>query len=213
MYRFLFAISLAAAFCSPSMGQVPAVQFQLTAIQESEPQQTDELLRQLEETKAELERAYTQLDAAYETAERFGTEEELQVFRDAVGWDLDDSDMIDFNVEPDGLDSPGPGGDMGDMATQSQNPVGGLWMMWLQNDMHLYEGPGDGKRIFNTTVFQPVMPVQLNDCWKLINRPVFLLPRVRNAQQFRFQSRRLLPSGRSTHAIPSARRRDWATSP
>ena len=67
-----------------------------------------------------------------------------------------------------------PGGDMGDMATQSQNPVGGLWMMWLQNDMHLYEGPLDGKRIFNTTVFQPVMPVQLNDRWKLINRPVFL---------------------------------------
>ena len=69
----------------------------------------------------------------------------------------------------------GPGGDMGDMATQSQNPVGSLWMLWFQNDMQLLEGPGDGKRIFNTSVFQPVMPVQLNDTWKLINRPVFMV--------------------------------------
>ena len=34
------------------------------------------------------------------------------------------------------------------------------------------EGPGHGKRIFNTTVFQPVMPIQLTEEWKLINRPV-----------------------------------------
>ncbi len=46
-------------------------------------------------------------------------------------------------------------------------------MMWFQNDMKLMEGPLGGKRIFNTTVFQPVMPVQLNDTWKVINRPVF----------------------------------------
>ena len=57
--------------------------------------------------------------------------------------------------------SGGSGG--GDVATQSQNPVGGLWMLWFQNDMKLLEGPGDGKRIFNTTVFQPVLPIQLND--------------------------------------------------
>ena len=41
----------------------------------------------------------------------------------------------------------GRGGGMGDMATQSQNPVGGLWMMWFQNDMKLMEGPLGGKRI------------------------------------------------------------------
>jgi len=78
------------------------------------------------------------------------------------------------------------GGGGGDVATQSQNPVGGLWMMWLQNDMVLYEGPGDGKRIFNTTVFQPVMPVQLTDTWKLINRPVFLFNAFETPSNFEF---------------------------
>jgi len=48
-----------------------------------------------------------------------------------------------------------------------------LWMMWMQNDMQLYEGPLDGKRIFNASIFQPVLPVQLNDKWRVINRPVF----------------------------------------
>jgi hypothetical protein len=77
--------------------------------------------------------------------------------------------------QPDAGGSPGGGGGGGgDVATQSQNPVGGLWMMWLQNDMKLLEGPGDGKRVFNTTVFQPVMPIQLTETWKVINRPVFM---------------------------------------
>ena len=65
---------------------------------------------------------------------------------------------------------------MGDMATQSQNPVGTLWMLWFQNDTALYEGPLGGKRIFNTTVFQPVMPIQLTENWRVINRPIFMLP-------------------------------------
>ena len=28
---------------------------------------------------------------------------------------------------------------------------------------------------FNATMFQPVLPVQLNDKWRVINRPVFTL--------------------------------------
>jgi hypothetical protein len=147
----------------------------------------EELQGQFEETKARLEQALRQLDAAVETAERYGTPEELEEFREAIGWDLDSQDLREFNHEPaGGGDTPGPGGEMGDMATQSQNPVGGLWMMWLQNDMHLYEGPGDGKRIFNTTVFQPVMPVQLNERWKLINRPVFLFHEFETPGNFEF---------------------------
>jgi hypothetical protein len=145
----------------------------------------DELLKQLEETRAELADTQDRLGAAYEMAERYGTEEQLAEFRAATGWNLEEGDLAAYNVEPSG-DSPGPGGDMGDMATQSQNPVGGLWMMWLQNDMALYEGPLDGKRIFNTTVFQPVMPVQLNDRWKLINRPVFLLQAFETPSSFAF---------------------------
>ena len=85
----------------------------------------------------------------------------------------------------------------GDIATQSQNPVGGLWMMWLQNDMKLLEGPFDGKRIFNTTVFQPVMPVQLTDTWKLINRPVFMLNAFEVPGLFNFR-----PGGSQDPVIP-----------
>jgi hypothetical protein len=138
----------------------------------------DELLQEVETLKS-------QLDAAHEVAERYGTEEELQEFRQATGWYFDEGELSEYNFEREG-DTPGPGGDMGDMATQSQNPVGGLWMMWLQNDMALYEGPLDGKRIFNTTVFQPVMPVQLNDRWKLINRPVFLFHSFETPSNFNF---------------------------
>jgi hypothetical protein len=145
----------------------------------------DELLKELEKTKSDLMQTQQQLDAAYEVAERFGTEEELDVFREATGWNLDAADLSDFGHTREGSTG-GPGGDMGDMATQSQNPVGALWMLWLQNDMQLYEGPFDGKRIFNTTVFQPVLPVQLNDRWKVINRPVFLFQTFETPSTFAF---------------------------
>ena len=103
-------------------------------------------------------------------------EQELREHREFTGFDMTDAEISDHGIADrqggsGGQD--GPGGDMGDMATQSQNPVGGLWMLWMQNDMQLYEGPADGKRIFNSTIFQPVLPVQLNDKWRVINRPVF----------------------------------------
>jgi hypothetical protein len=44
----------------------------------------DELLKQLEETKADLFRTQQQREAAYEVAERYGTEEELEEFREAT---------------------------------------------------------------------------------------------------------------------------------
>lgn len=91
----------------------------------------------------------------------------------AIEGDGDDIRLANFQSQSSGGGGGGGAGG-GDVATQSQNPVGGLWMMWLQNDMKLLEGPGDGKRIFNTTVFQPVMPIQLTDTWKVINRPVFM---------------------------------------
>ena len=156
----------------------------------------EQLLKQLEDTKAELGQTQQRLEAAYEVAERFGTEEELEVYREATGWNLDDYDLTEYNHAREG-GTGGPGGDMGDMATQSQNPVGGLWMMWLQNDMHLYEGPLDGKRIFNTTVFQPVMPVQINDRWKVINRPVFLFHSFEIPSNFAFN-----PGGSFPPAAP-----------
>ena len=57
----------------------------LVAWDGEEPDQPayEELLKQLEETRAELLTTQQRLDAAYETAERFGTEEELEEFRAA----------------------------------------------------------------------------------------------------------------------------------
>lgn len=161
------------------------VRFVLDDTTQPEKPTYDDLVKQLEEAKAKLARANQQLESAYDMAERYGTDEELEEFRGAVGWELEDSELMEFNHVREGSTG-GPGGDMGDLATQSQNPVGGLWMMWLQNDMHLYEGPGDGKRIFNTTVFQPVMPIQLNDRWKVINRPVFLFQSFETPGNFEF---------------------------
>lgn len=169
------AISLAFAVTAKAewICQNPHEPIQLVSFDDDQPNYED-LVKQLEETKAELDATYQRLDAAYETAERYATEDELEEFRDATRWDRDDSVMrSEYNYAREG-DTGGPGGDMGDMATQSQNPVGGLWMMWFQNDMKLMEGPLGGKRIFNTTVFQPVMPIQLSEDWKVINRPVFM---------------------------------------
>ncbi len=90
------------------------------------------------------------------------------------------------------------GGDAeGDVATQSQNPVGGLWMMWLQNDMKLLEGPAGGKRIFNTTVFQPVLPIQLTEKWRVINRPIFTFNAFEVPDLFQFR-----PGGNQDPVFP-----------
>jgi hypothetical protein len=132
-----------------------------------------DLLDEFEETQTEIERLQQQLGS-------FGIEDHGDHFYFT-------NDVINNEIyQPEGDMGGGGGGGGGDVATQSQNPVGGLWMMWLQNDMVLYEGPGDGKRIFNTTVFQPVMPVQLTDTWKLINRPVFLFNAFETPSNFEF---------------------------
>ena len=60
------------------------------------------------------------------------------------------------------------------------NPLGELWLLFLQNDLNWYDGDaldflGENKKIFNTTTLQPVLSFQLTDNWKYIMRPVFTL--------------------------------------
>lgn len=60
------------------------------------------------------------------------------------------------------------------------NPLGELWMLFLQNDFTFKEGDaldflGEDTKYFNTTTFQPVMPFQFTDNLKWIFRPVFTL--------------------------------------
>ena len=159
----------------------------------------DELASQLELAEQELALLRQELGTAQaESRMDDDAERELRELRDATGFQLTDRELrTSYNYEPDGLDTPGPGGDMGDVATQSQNPVGGLWMMWLQNDMKLIEGPLGGKRIFNTVVFQPVLPVQQTDTWKVINRPVFMFNAFETPSNFTF-----LPGGGQNPVIP-----------
>jgi hypothetical protein len=62
---------------------------------------------------------------------------------------------------------------MARVAQQTNNPVGDLWMLFIQNDFSVYDGDiTDGKRILNSFKFQPVAPMLLTENIRLINRPV-----------------------------------------
>lgn len=57
------------------------------------------------------------------------------------------------------------------------NPLGELWMLFVQNDTSWMDGDaldflGEDKKVFNTTTLMPVMPFQLTENWKYIFRPV-----------------------------------------
>jgi hypothetical protein len=57
------------------------------------------------------------------------------------------------------------------------NPLGELWMLWMQNDAIWLDGDaldklGEDPKRFNTFTLEPVLPVQLTEDWKLIFRPV-----------------------------------------
>ena len=70
-------------------------------------------------------------------------------------------------------------GEMGDLAKQSQNPVGSLISLPLQNNTNFGYGPGDD--VQNILNIQPVIPVSLSKKWNLINRtiiPVMYQPEV-----------------------------------
>lgn len=60
------------------------------------------------------------------------------------------------------------------------NPLGELWILFVQNDTTSYKGDaldflGEDDKVFNTTTFQPVMPFQLTENVKWIFRPVIPL--------------------------------------
>jgi hypothetical protein len=57
------------------------------------------------------------------------------------------------------------------------NPLGELWMLFMQNDATFMDGNvldflGEDEKIFNTTTIEPVMPFQFTENWKYIFRPV-----------------------------------------
>jgi len=66
------------------------------------------------------------------------------------------------------------------IAKKSANPLGDLWMIWIQNDFSILEGELlDDRKVINSTKLQPVMPIPLfGGTWNFIVRPVFQLQSV-----------------------------------
>jgi hypothetical protein len=63
--------------------------------------------------------------------------------------------------------------EMAKMAEALNNPLGHLWMLSMQNDTVWYDVDvlDEDDKVFNTFLFQPVLPMQLTEEWKWIFRP------------------------------------------
>jgi hypothetical protein len=57
-----------------------------------------------------------------------------------------------------------------DIAKESENPIGNLTVLPLQNNANFGVGPHDGTQ--NILEFEPVVPIHLNDQWNLITRAI-----------------------------------------
>ena len=57
------------------------------------------------------------------------------------------------------------------------NPLSYLWFAMIQNDVSIWGGDGldvlgEGKKVMNTTLIQPVMSQQVTEDWRMIFRPI-----------------------------------------
>jgi len=64
-----------------------------------------------------------------------------------------------------------------EIAEAINNPLSSLWLLFAQNDTKWYGGNlldtlGESDKVMNTTLIQPVMPMQITKDWKMIFRPV-----------------------------------------
>jgi len=64
-----------------------------------------------------------------------------------------------------------------EIAEAINNPLSSLWLLFTQNDTKWYGGDildklGEDNKVMNTTLIQPVMPMQITEDWKVIFRPV-----------------------------------------
>jgi hypothetical protein len=61
---------------------------------------------------------------------------------------------------------------MEELSAEMDNPLGKLWMMFLQNDTLLYDGNPLGEEVINMTVFMPVLSIPLTQKINLVVRPI-----------------------------------------
>ncbi len=74
--------------------------------------------------------------------------------------------------------APEPAGEknLAELNKQLTNPVSSIWsIQFQQNNLRVSPSPGEGERWSTNLLFQPVMPVAINDDWNLITRPVIPL--------------------------------------
>jgi hypothetical protein len=65
--------------------------------------------------------------------------------------------------------------DLAEISQKLNNPLADLWMLFFQHDTTFWEGDltDGGTRIQHSLKFQPVMPIPINDDWRVVLRPVF----------------------------------------
>ncbi len=63
--------------------------------------------------------------------------------------------------------------DLEALSREMDNPLGSLWMIFVQNDtIQLSDDfPLKDKQWINVTLFQPILPIPLGKDWLLVNRP------------------------------------------
>ena len=90
--------------------------------------------------------------------------------------------------------------DLEALSRQMDNPLGSLWLIFLQNDsIQLSDDfPLKDKQWINVTLFQPVLPVPLGKDWLLVNRPTLSfisapIPKLNKSGEGRFPD--LFPGG------------------
>ena len=81
-------------------------------------------------------------------------------------------DYIDYSQQQDDMPDSAKASDLDEISKQINNPVGKLWMLFNQHDYTRFEDPSGESREFHSFKFQPVMPMQLTDEWRVIVRPV-----------------------------------------
>ncbi|MEX1346728.1 MAG: hypothetical protein AB1Z31_03265 [Desulfobacterales bacterium] len=64
-----------------------------------------------------------------------------------------------------------------EIAEMINNPLGNLWLLFSQNDTVWWDGDaldelGENRKVFNSFLINPVMPMQLTENWKYIFRPI-----------------------------------------
>ena len=76
-----------------------------------------------------------------------------------------------------GESAPAPGGggiDLEALSSEMDNPLGKLWLLFLQNDTMIYDGDPLGEEVINMTVFMPVLSIPVGPKFNLVVRPILL---------------------------------------